>query len=116
MSDTNQSKLNILWTNDNPTTAELMVFMYATNGKIHDFWDEVTIIVWGATVNLVKDNPKIQDLVKQAQQAGVHISACKACADQLGATSALEDLGIEVIYWGQPLTQILKDDEKLLSI
>ena len=57
-----------------------------------------------------------QNLIEQAQQESVHISSCRSCADQLGATSALESLDIELIYWGEPLTQILKDDEKLLSI
>ncbi len=49
-------------------------------------------------------------------EAGIHITACKACADQLGVTDDLEKLGIEVIYWGVPLTDILKNDEKLLTI
>ena len=46
----------------------------------------------------------------------MHVSACKGCADQLGVTSILEDLGIEIMYWGEPLTEILKTDEKLLTI
>jgi len=46
----------------------------------------------------------------------VHISACKACADQLGVTATLGDLGIEVIFWGVPLTDTLKNDEKLITI
>jgi hypothetical protein len=34
----------------------------------------------------------------------------------LGVADNLEKLGIEVIYWGVPLTDILKNDEKLLTI
>ena len=49
-------------------------------------------------------------------QAGVKFSACKACADQLGVTESLEAMGVEVIFWGAGLTEILKSDEKLLSI
>jgi len=52
----------------------------------------------------------------EALDAGVHITACKACADQLGATEALEKLGIEVKYWGVPLTELLTKDEALLTI
>ena len=48
--------------------------------------------------------------------AGVTVSACKACADQLGVTDALSELGIEVKYWGEPLTELLKSGEKLLTI
>jgi hypothetical protein len=65
---------------------------------------------------LVSENTDIQEKVKEALKAGVHITACKACADQLGVTDKLEKLGIEVIYWGVPLTEILKNDETLLTI
>ncbi len=55
-------------------------------------------------------------MVKKALEAGVHIIACKACADQLGVTETLEKLNIEVKYWGIPLTEILTNEEKLLTI
>ena len=108
--------LYVLWTNDNPITAEKMVFMYTINSLIHGWWGKVTLIVWGATTKLVSENAEIQEKIKEALEAGVHITACKACADQLGVTDDLKKLGIEVIYWGVPLTDILKNDEKLLTI
>jgi len=108
--------LYVLWTNDNPITAEKMVFMYTINSLIHGWWEKVTLIVWGATTKLVSENAEIQEKIKEALEVGVHITACKACADQLGVTNDLEKLGIEVIYWGVPLTDILKNNEKLLTI
>jgi len=112
----NKNKLNILWTNDNLITSEKMVFMYGVNAKKKQWWDEITIILWGATVQLASENGMIQKLIKEAQAAGVHVRACKGCADQLGVTTILEDLDIEVIYWGEPLTEILKTDGKLITI
>ena len=108
--------LYVLWTNDNPITAEKMVFMYTINSLIQGWWEKVTLIVWGATTKLVSENTDIQKKIKEALDAGVHITACKACADQLEVSDKLEELGIEVIYWGVPLTNILKNDEKLLTI
>ena len=108
--------LYVLWTNDNPVTAELMVFMYTINAVLNNWWDEVTLIIWGAPVQLVVDNPDIKKKVKEALDAGVHVSACKACAEQLGASNDLKKLGIEVIYWGRPLTEILKNNKNLLTI
>jgi len=67
-------------------------------------------------VKLASENGMIQKLIKEAQDAGVHVSACKGCADQLGVASTLENLNIEVIYWGEPLTEILKTDGKLITI
>ncbi len=111
-----RSHLYVLWTNDNPVTAEKMVFMYTINSLLKGWWDNVTLIVWGATPLLVSENDAIQAKVKEALDAGVHITACKACADQLGVTETLEGLGIEVIYWGVPLTELLKNNEKLITI
>jgi hypothetical protein len=34
----------------------------------------------------------------------------------LGVTEALENLQIEVKYWGEPLTEILKNNEPLLTV
>jgi hypothetical protein len=111
-----ENKLHILWTNDNPITAELMVFMYTTNSLLQDWWEKVTLILWGASVKLVSENGDIQQKVKEALDAGVHITACKACADQLGVSDDLKKLGIEVIYWGEPLTKIIKENNKLITL
>jgi len=112
----NKKHLYVLWTNDNPVTAEKMVFMYTINSLIHGWWEKVTLIVWGAPAKLVSENADIQKKVKEALEAGVQITACKACADQLGVSDDLEKLGIEVKYWGVPLTEILTNNEKLLTI
>jgi hypothetical protein len=108
--------LHILWTNADPLTAEKMVFMYAVNSLIHGWWKEVTLIVWGAPAKLVSENPSVQEMIREALDVGVHITACKACADQLGVTQDLIDLKIDVKYWGQPLTMILKNAEPLLTV
>ena len=116
LTDSETMRLNILWTNDDIVTTEKMVFMYGINSKRKDWWEEVRIIVWGAPARLVSENKEVQSLVQEAQLEGVHITACKACADQLGVTEKLIDLDIEVIYWGEPLTELLKSGEKLLTI
>ena len=111
-----KTHLYVLWTNDNPVTADKMVFMYTVNSLIHGWWDRVTLIIWGATAKLVGEDKNIQAKIKEAIDAGVHITACKACAEQLGVTETLENLKIEVKYWGLPLTEILKNREQLLTI
>ena len=111
-----KTHLYLLWTNDNPITAEKMVFMYTINALRRGWWKKVTLIVWGAPTKLVAENENIRELVKEAIAAGVNVTACKACADQLGVIETLEKLKIEVKYWGIPLTEILQSDEKLLTI
>jgi hypothetical protein len=89
---------------------------YTVNSLIKGWWEKVTVIIWGATAKLVSQDENIQEMVRKALEAGVQITACKACADQFGVTETLENLNIEVKYWGEPFTEILKNDEKLLTI
>ena len=111
-----KNHLYVLWTNDNPITAEKMVFMYTINSLVYGWWQMVTLIIWGATAKLVSEDETIQQKIKEALDAGVRITACKACTDELGVTETLEKLQIEVKYWGQPLTEVLKNNEQLLTI
>jgi hypothetical protein len=108
--------LYILWTHGDPITAEKMVFMYGVNSMRRGWWNKVTLIIWGAPAKLSAENRGIQTKIKEALDAGVHVTACKACADQLGVTDTLEKMNVEVKYWGEPLTEILKSREPLLTI
>jgi len=111
-----KTHLYVLWTNDNAITAEKMVFMYTINSLIHGWWEKVTLIIWGAPAKFVSEDFNMQEKVREALDAGVHITACKACADELGVTETLKKLNIEVKYWGAPLTEILTSEETLLTI
>jgi hypothetical protein len=109
-------KLFILWTNADIITSDKMVMMYATNSMLEHWWDEITVIIWGATAQLVSENAMLQEKIKIAQHVGVNFSACKACADQLGVSEKLVELNVEVIYWGERLTELIKENENLITI
>lgn len=111
-----KNHLYLLWTNDNKLTAEKMVFMYTVNSLVHGWWEKVTLIIWGATAKLAAEDKEIQTMILDALEKGVAVSACKACTDQLGVTEDIEALGVEVKYWGAPLTEVLKQEETLLTI
>jgi len=111
-----KENLYILWTNKEEITSEKMVMMYATNAMRYAWWTNITVIIWGGPNELIKESESIKALIKEAQNEGVKFSACKACADELGTTELLQDLGIEVIYWGDGLTKILKDEDALLTV
>ena len=108
--------LHILWTNADPLTSENMVFMYGINSLRMGWWDKVTIVIWGATAKLAADNELIAGKIKDAINANVHLSACKACADNLGVSDTLEDMGIEIKYWGDGLTDLIKNNKKLITV
>ena len=108
--------LHILWTNADPVTAHNMVMMYATNSMLNGWWDEVTVIIWGAAAGYVAEDSKIQERMLIARQAGVKFSACLSCANNLGVAKKLEALVIEVIRWGEKLSLLMQNDGHVLSI
>lgn len=108
--------LNILWTNADPLTSHNMVMMYAINSLTHQWWDEVTVIIWGATAKYVAEDENIQEKIRMAMHVGVKFSACIACAENLGVKKLLEDLGMEVIPWGEPLTKLISSGAPLLTV
>lgn len=111
-----KNRISILWLNDNAYVSHAMVFLYATNSKINSWWEEVDIILWGPPAKLVVENPDIQEKLKMVQQVGVKVRACISCASQFGVVDDLRALGIEVEPMGEHLTELLKNDEKLLTI
>jgi hypothetical protein len=109
-------KLAILWTSQDKEVAQKMVFMYAKNSKLRDWWSQVRLIVWGPSAKLLATDGELQEELEELKQAGVELQACKACADQYGVSERLADLGIEVIFMGLPLTNYLKGDWAVLSV
>ena len=111
-----ESYLFIVWTTDNPITAMNMIMTYGGNSMLNNWWDGVTIILWGASQQLVATNTMVSGRVQELMDMGVKFSACRRCADDLNVTGVLENLGVEVIYWGVPMTKLLKSGAKILTI
>ncbi len=111
-----KDELFILWTNDNPIVSEKMVCMYAHNAVKKKWWDEVTIIIWGATAKYAATDKNIRNRITGMQSDGVKFSACISCAEQLGVCDELAEIGIELKKWGEPLTEIIKKGKKLITV
>lgn len=108
-------KLVIVWTSDDPYLAERMVLMYAHAAKNNDWFNEVTLIIWGPSAKMVSENVKIQKKLKVMQKDGVEIQACIACAGAYDVVDDLKNLDFEVKGMGKPLTDYLKSDAKVLT-
>lgn len=108
--------LYILWTTDNINTAEHMVLMYAINSKIYKWWEDVTVIIWGAASTIIKQNESIQKNIRLGIKEGVKFTACRACASALDTKDVLRNLDIEIKYWGEPLTELIKNNKKIITV
>jgi hypothetical protein len=109
-------KLNIFWTSDNKDTFFNMISMYALNSKKRNWWKNVNLIIWGASVKLAGNDSQIQTEILEMINSGITIEACKDCANNFEVTENLEALGINVRYMGIPLTEYIKNGEKILSV
>ena len=47
---------------------------------------------------------------------GVSVEACKSCCDIYGIADKLAKLGVTVRYMGEPLTNYIKNGEKILTL
>ena len=108
--------LHILWTNADTVVFDKMVLMYAVNSLVRGWWEKVTVILWGETARLAAADPAVRERIVLSMEQGVKFSACITCAKELGVEQALRDMGLEVISWGPPLTELLKTRAPLLTV
>ena len=109
--------LHILWTNADPTTGKLMVMMYAKYSIKNGWWDKCTVILWGATVKLMLENPELQQEMRTLRkESGVEFVGCITCARELDAVDGLTALGVTLEPWGPHLTQLLQTGAPLLTV
>lgn len=116
MTETNSSELLVMWTSGEMETAKNMVFMYTLNARLQEWWEDVTLLIWGAADSLILEDRELQETLKRMQDAGVKTIACRACAEKMGVSEQLKALGIKVFYTGQFLTDWLKSGKKMITI
>lgn len=112
----NQRKLGILWTSPDRDVALKMVFMYSRASLKNNWWDEVTLIVWGPAAQLLAVDTELQEYLKVMQDYGVKIVACKSCADMYGVDGKLTELGVKVYFVGKTFTEMLQSNWKTITI
>ena len=108
-------KLAIVWTSGDREVALKMVFMYTLNAKTREWWDDITLVVWGPSAKLLTEDTELQEYLKKIMESGVTVKACKGCADQYGVSEDLQKLGINVLYIGKELSDYIKEGRNVLT-
>jgi len=101
-------RLVVIWSSGDREVALYSCLMYAHNSKKKSWWDEVRLVVWGPSAPLLVRDAELQDKITTMKQDGVELMACKACSDRYGVSEQLEALGVEVLYVGDLLTEMLQ--------
>jgi len=116
MTEENNKELLVLWASGEPETARHMVFMYTLNAKLQEWWDEVTLLVWGASGRLMIEDDYLKTVLKKMQKTGIKTIACRSCAEKMEVAEQLKELDIKVFYTGQFLTDWLQSGKKMITI
>ncbi|MBW6478443.1 MAG: DsrE family protein [Bacteroidales bacterium] len=109
------NKLFIFWTNADVIFAENMVLKYTKAAKVENWFEQVTLIIWGPSAKLTAENVKIQKELHELQEAGVFIEVCSVCADAYDVKDILTGIGLDVKPMGMPVTQYVKSGAKVLN-
>jgi len=110
-----KEKLAVLWVSGDRDVAEKSCLMYTHAAKRNAWFDEVVLIVWGSSSNLLAGDVALQEKVKAMKEDGVILEACIACSNMFGVTEDLEALGIDVKGMGVPLSNYLKSGYHVLT-
>jgi hypothetical protein len=109
------SRQCIVWSSGDRDVALKLVYMYTYNAKKQGWMDEVRLLVWGPSAKLLSVDLELQKQLKQLEEVGVELLACKGCADSYGVSEDLEKLGITVKYTGQLLADMQKTGWHVLT-
>jgi len=109
------NSLVVIWSSNDRDVALQTVFLYVLNSRLKGWWEDVTLIVWGPSAELLSYDLELQMELEKIRAAGVKIQACRKCTDNYGVSDKLEELGIEVIYMGVPLTEYIREARHILT-
>jgi len=116
MAESDSDSILILWTSGDREVALNMVLMYALNSRLKDWWENVTLLVWGHSSKLLAEDPELQQMVEEIRLAGARTIACRKCAENYEIVDRLNELNLEVFYVGEFLTEWIKSGKPILTL
>lgn len=109
------NNLAIVWTSGDPDVAHRMVLMYANGAQRQNWFDDITLVIWGPSQRLVAADKDIRAKIQDLMDIGVTIYACQACSDSYGITDDLRSAGLTVKYMGAPLSEYITGDHHVIT-
>lgn len=107
--------LLVIWSTAEREVALCNIFMYTYNSRAQGWWQNVRLLIWGPSGKLLVEDQELQGRIKEMLDSGIEVIACVGCAKSYGIVDQLSAIGVDVIPAGQPLTDMLKSDWKILT-
>ncbi len=83
--------------------------MYAVNATKYQWLDDVKLILFGPSEDLLLRDEDLQELLREFHRYEKTAVACKFLADREGSDAGLKDLGLDVSYVGEMISNLIKE-------
>jgi len=83
--------------------------MYAVNSLKHKWLTDVRLFFFGPAEGLLLRDEDLQELVMEYHRQGGTAVACRYLSDREGSSAGLDDLGLDVAYVGEPISDLIKE-------
>lgn len=110
-----KNELLIVWATDNKETILNLICMYAHNAKERGWFDEVTVLLWGASQQVLPADEELKAKIQELNELGVNLIACKKCSENMYVEEELEKCGIKIFYTGEFLSDWLKSGKPIMT-
>jgi hypothetical protein len=110
-----KNELLIVWSTDNKETILHLICLYALNAKQKHWFNEVTVLLWGASQQVLCEDEEMKAKVKELGDSGVRLIACKKCSENMYIEEQLEKCGVEIFYTGEFLSDWLKSGKPIMT-
>jgi len=84
--------------------------VYPLNAIKKKWMDEVKVVIFGPSEKIVAYDAEVQERIRELQEVGIEVMACKWCSDRMGISKILEGIGIKVVYVGSIMSELLRED------
>ena len=103
------SKVFVVLSSGDREVALEVGLVYPLNAAKQKWMDEVKLIIFGPSEKIVAYDSEVQQRIKELQEVGIEVMACKWCSDRMGISQTLEGLGINVVHVGSIMSNLLKE-------
>ena len=85
-----------------------MGLIYAKNVIRHHWMTDTKVYIFGPSEVTIATDPELRQYVKEIIDLGTVPQACKWCSDRYRVSDLLAELGVEVDYIGEPVSEAIK--------
>jgi len=100
-------RLAVILASGDPRVLE-MGLLYTRNAVKNEWMAEVRLYLFGPSEVVAATDPGLHDLLKGVLDEGVTPVACKYCSDKYSVSERLAELGCEIEYVGQPISEAIR--------